>query len=405
MVLDLSTNVKLRDYRVVLSRKRTFQDYELLGDEFNIVNSINIEYDADTPLVEVSMILRSTVETDLVLNGDVISISAPVVNFEGGINRLAIFRGWVVDNNVDPDTGETRVIVRNLGHWLTRDVFFFTLNAGETATDFIRRITDNQHADIAVHSLVETTYRMQAGKVYDSTSYYDAFLDVLTITMQKEGRDYNLYIDPIGLVLEDITSFSPVPGNNLFNAQSKMWVFETSFSTPTMISPQRKRSILDPSFANIAIGYQPPDQSGSVLADISALLVGQTIIEKNENSIRRFGSFPINVDISRFPDEDEARTHLKSVIDKRSEEVETITFETYALNSLKPLDRMLLIDRQSGIGGEYFIKHLTTRISDGKYRHNIIATKRRNIPENTINAIISSSSGIIADLTPLTPIK
>lgn len=399
MVLDLSTNIKLRDYRVTLSRKRTSQSYELLGDEFSIINAINIEADADTPLVEVSFIMRSTVQTDLVLNGDVITISAPVVNFEGDINRFIIFRGWVFDNDVDPQTGEVRFIVRNLGHWLTRDVFFFTLHAGETATDFIRRIASTENADIPISNLIETTYKMQSGKVYDSTSYYDAFLDVLTITMQKENRDYNLYIDPIGLRLEDITIF---PSSPILTAPiNKMWVFETSFRTPTMINPVRKRSILDPSFANIAIGYQPPNQSNSSVTTVSALLTGKTIIISNENSVNRFGSFPINVDISRFTGEDEITTHLKNLIDKRSEEVETITFETYALNSLKPLDRVLLIDRQSGIGGEYFIKHLTTRINDGKYRHEITATKRRNIPENIINAIISSSSSTIANVEAL----
>ena len=387
MVLQISSNPLLKDYRISLN-KRTNENYLLLGDGFNIINSVNIEYDSDTPLVEASMILRGTLEKDLIVNGDMISIAAPVVDFDGNVPRLIIFRGYVFDNIQEPETGELRIIVRNLGHWLTRDTFFFTLNAGETATQFIRRIAEA--ANIPIHSIVNTTYRMEKGKVYENASYYDAFLDVLSITMQQEDRDYNLYINPVGLVVEELIS---TPG--------KMWVFETSFRTPTMMKPIRTRSISDPDFANVAIGYRPPDQSGGALANLSVLFVGDSVTEINQNSVNDFGSFPVNINVSQFNSEDEVRSHLKKVIEKRSVEKEKVTFSTFALNSLKPLDRVILIDRASDIVGEYFIKHLTTKIRDDNFSHDLTVTKRRNVPENIINQIISSDTGVLGILSGL----
>lgn len=399
MVLQISSNPLLNDYRIVLNKRvnsnssvntssNTGEVYLLLGDNSNIVNSVNIEYDSDTPLIEASMIIRGTLEHDLIVNGDMISIAAPVVDFDGNILRLMIFRGYVFDNIQEPETGELRIIVRNLGHWLTRDTFFFTLNAGETASEFIRRIVTA--ANIPIHNLVNTTYRMEKGKVYENASYYDAFLDVLSITMQQEDKDYNLYISPIGLVVEELEKFS-----------NKMWVFETSFNTPTMIKPIRTRSISDPDFANVAIGYRPLDQSGGFLSGIGELFVADSITEINQDSVNNFGSFPINVNISQFNSEDEIRLHLKKVIEKKSVEIEKVSFSTFALNSLKPLDRIMLIDRASGIVGEYFIKHLTTKIRDNNFSHDLTVTKRRNVPESIINQVISSGTGAIADLSVL----
>ncbi len=399
MVLQLSSNPLLKDYRIVLNKRvnsnssintspNTGEAYILLGEGYNIINSVNIEYDSDTPLVEASMIVRGTLEHDLIVNGDMISIAAPVVDFDGNIPRLMIFRGYVFDNIQEPETGELRIIVRNLGHWLTRDTFFFTLKAGETASEFIRRITEI--AGIPIHNLVNTTYKMEKGKVYENASYYDAFLDVLSITMQQEGKDYNLYISHIGLVVEELDKFP-----------SKMWVFETSFRTPTMMKPIRTRSISDPDFANVAIGYRPPDQSGGLLSGIGELFVGDSVTEINQDSVNQFGSFPIDINISQFNSEDEIRSHLKKVIDKKSKEVEKVSFSTFALNSLKPLDRVILIDRASGIVGEFYIKHLTTKIRDNNFKHDLTVTKRRNVPENIIDQVISNDNNVFTDLSVL----
>ncbi len=387
MVLQISSNPLLKDYRISLN-KRSNEAYLLLGDGFNIVNSVNIEYDSDTPLVEASMILRGTLEKDLIVNGDMISIAAPVVDFDGNVPRLMIFRGYVFDNIQEPETGELRIIVRNLGHWLTRDTFFFTLNTGETASQFIRRIAEA--ANIPIHSIVNTNYKMEKGKVYENASYYDAFLDVLSITMQQEDRDYNLYINPVGLVVEELVS-----------APGKMWVFETSFRTPTMMKQIRTRSISDPDFANVAIGYRPPDQSGGLLSGIGELFVGDSVTVIDQVSVNDFGSFPVAINVSQFNSEDEVRSHLKKVIEKRSVEVEKVTFSTFALNSLKPLDRVMLIDRASDIVGEYFIKHLTTKIRDNNFSHDLTVTKRRNVPQNIIDQIISSETGVLGTLSGL----
>ncbi len=396
MVLEISSNSLLRDYKVVLNKRvnsnetvnvsqQSGEVYLLLGDGHNIINSINIEYDADTPLIETSMIARGTLEKDLIVNGDMISISAPVVDFEGNITNLMVFRGYVFDNIEEPTTGEVRLIIRNLGHWLTRDTFFFTLNAGETATEFIRRIATV--ANIPIHTLAQTTYRMKKGKVYENASYYDAFLDVLSISMQQEDKDYNLYISPVGLVVEELNRF---PG--------KMWVFETSFRTPTMINPIRTRSISDPDFANVAIGYRPVAQNVLGGAGLDSLGVADSITVTDPNSVKQFGSFPISIDTSQFNTEEEVRDHLKKTISKKSQEIEKVSFSTFALNSLRPLQRVILIDRASGIVGEYFIKHLTTKIRDNDFKHDLTVTKRRNIPRNIIDQIISSNTDVLGSL-------
>ncbi len=391
MVLQISSNPLLKDYRVVLHKRvnssgqPTNDSYLLLGNDSNIVNSINIEYDADTPLIEASMITRGTLEPNLILNGDMISIFAPVVDFSGEIFRRIIFRGYIFDNIREPDTGEIRLVVRNLGHWLIRDTFFFTLNAGETAKEFIFRVATA--ANINIHTLVNTTYRIKKGKVYENASYYDAFLDVLSISMQQEGKDYNLYISPIGLVVEELNKFS-----------GKMWVFETSFRTPTLMNPIRTRSISDPDFANVAIGYRPLDQSGSILSSITELGVGDTVTVTDQISVDKFGSFPISINTSQFNTEEEVRDHLKKTIEKKSQEVEKVSFTTFALNSLKPLDRVMLIDRASGIVGEYFIKHLTTKIRDDNFKQDLTVTKRRDIPQNIVDQVISSNTSLLSSL-------
>lgn len=390
MVLQLSANSALDNYRVILTKVALNQSALLIGDGFNIVNSINIEYDIDTPLIEMSMILRQTIETNLINNGDIISIAAPVVDFEGNAPRVVIFRGYVFENIIEPESGELRIIVRNLGHWLTRDKFFFTLNAGETASHFIGRIALS--ANIPIARLDKTSYKMEKGKVYDGASYYDAFLEVMTITMNNEGNDYNLYVNPFGLVFEQV---------NVFPNSGKMWVFETAFRSPTMMNLQLNRSIMDIDFANVAVGYRSPNQGSGGLSLISSLFTGDSIVVKNQESINSFGTFQVDVNISQFNSENEARVHLQRIVDRKSKQVETVRFETFAIHSIKPLDKIMLIDRQSGVVGEYFIKHLTTRISDKKYRHEITATKRRNIPESVISQIISSENEVFKSISGL----
>jgi len=376
------------DYRIVLTKRedvvRGNGNSYLISDPStgdSIVEQFTIEEDVDTPVIEVKMSVRLTDDSYLFMEGDHVSIYVPYVNFDGSIEDA--FKGSYVILSIDRQaaSGRMNLTMRNIAHWVTKIKLAIKIEKGETANSFITRTAQQHGIPIETLPSYDNLYPLGGGgfklnaTFFPSISLYDAWITALSIAMRGDNKIYRLRFGVKGLIVEEIEMIKP---------SSKVWFFEVTNTHSNIIDASRNTSIIDQSFINVARGVMPPDQNDAPGIDAIFAMSGY-IEEVNSESVEKYGVAYQEYDVSRFAgDEKSTREYLKKIIED-GEPIDNIEFTTIALNSLLPLDRIYVTLPLLGLSGQYYVKHLSTKVLPNDSTHVINATRVQDVPFDLSN--------------------
>ena len=373
--MNLNEFGNTRETSLYLHKRSSGKVYTLMGKESNVVEKIMIDQDLETPLVESKIVIRLSPESEaLVQVGDVLSYYDTELNldYERVYRRKHVFYVMKISN--DENSFKQTITCRNLGHWIIRNSYHLKIEQDETTSQFIERTAINK--GIPIHKIEPTTYKHDA-KIFQKTSLHEAWRAAISTNILSEQILYNLSFSDVGLVFEKIVE------------TSKMWTFEVSNEFANILNPVKTVSIIDPTFTNIAISIRTED-AGSTLVE-SYIVPEQKEERRNEKSIELYGEFVTEIDVTNYGKPDEIGDRLQEIVNNGSP-VERINFRTYAINSIKPTDRVMVFYPSLESIGVYFIDAMQTSIADRNYWHDLQLIKLRDIQSDLINQLGLSTS-------------
>ena len=359
--------------------------YEIMGENSNIVKSAVINKQIENPLVEANIIIRYSSSIYRVVEvGDIISYfeNELTLDYEVAYKRKHVF--FVMDVTNNEDQYEQMLMCRNGGHWLMRNDFFLKVENDETTSQAVERMANQRN--IPIDFIDSTSYKHQA-KVFPKSSLYEVWYDLLTVNILEERLLYNMRFSDIGLVLERVS------------LNDRLWVFEASQKYANILRPKRTVSISHPDFTNIAIAMRSEEQGGlSSLASNNESSVDRKI---NSDSISLYGEFPTEIDVTNYGKQEEIGDRLQDIVDN-GYPIDSMDFRTYAINSLKPSDGIVINYPSIGGVGLYFIETMSTIINDKSYWNDLHVIKRRNLQPDLISQLSAGgeeeSSGSLSSL-------
>ena len=254
------------------------------------------------------------------------------------------------------------------------------INSLETASEFIRRTADLVSIPIDFNNFANTNHKHNA-KNWNKTSIYDVWKNLLLITMFEEEKIYHLFVTPKGITLEKIDG----------NEEKNIWVFEQTEEYTNLIEGNRTISAMDSRFANVVKAYYNEGNNSlisSIVSNAGSSSVDVTEII-NRESVDRYGQFTTYIDATNI-DDNEALVKRMQLIADKSVPTDTVEFTTYAINSIKPTDSILISSLNMQINGVYYIQDITTQIAAGSAWHSITATRYREVP-----GLISAALGLL----------
>ena len=371
---NLHNFIQSNKYTLLVHKRSNNETYEIMGkNEGNIVKRVEIREQLETPLVEARITIRYSPNINNVIEvGDIISYFDSELTFDYQIEfrRKHIFFVMEIQNN--ETTYDQSIICRNGAHWLIRNAFYFKINDDETTSQFIQRTALDKN--IPIDNIEPTVYQHQA-KVFNQSSLFEAWYEILATNILEEQLLYNIRYSDIGVVLEKIQNTQDV------------WVFEASEQFPNMLNPSRTISIIHPDFTNIITAIN--NESGGLLfGTASGAGDDINIIDKviNQDSVGLYGEFPTEVNVNSFGDEEEIRDKLQMIVDN-GVPVDSMDFRTYAINSIKPSDKIIVNYPNIGSLGLYFIESMSTIIQDKRYWHDLHVVKRKDIQGDLISQL------------------
>ena len=368
--MDLSTFNVSHKFSMTIHKRSSGEVYEIMGENFNIVKSAVITKQIENPLVEANITIKYSPSIyRLIEVGDIISYfeNELTLDYEIAYKRKHVF--FVMDVVNDEDRYEQMLMCRNGAHWLMRNTFFLKIEDGETTSQAMERMAN--HRNIPIDFIDSTSYKHQA-KVFPKSSLYEVWYDLLITSILEERSLYNMRFSDIGLVLEKV------------NINNRLWIFEASQKYANILRPKRSVSISHPDFTNIAVAIRPPQEQGSTMLNI--------LIDDNESSVERkvnsdsvslYGEFPTEIDVTNYGKQEEIGDRLQDIVDN-GYPIDSMDFRTYAINSLKPSDAVVINYPNIGGLGLYFIETMTTVINDKSYWNDLHVIKRRNLQSDLI---------------------
>lgn len=372
-------------FSISLHKRSSNEVYELMGPTSNIVKSATIQQQLENPLVEATIIIRYSPQIYKLIDiGDVIVYSENELNFNYETEYKRKHTFFIMETDYDEDMYQQIIECRNAGHFVMRNSFFLKIEDNETTSHFIERTATER--GVPIDHIEPTTYKNK-GKVFNKTSLFEAWYSVMQNNILQEDRLYHIRFSDIGLIFE------------LLPNRESMWIFEAKENFANILNPRRKLSILHPDFTNIATAIRPEEQ-GTLT---SLFGTGDSVVAKRENpdSVALYGEFPTEVDVTSYGgDEEEIGDKLQELVNN-GYPVDSVDFRTYAINSLKPTDRIIIHYPNFGSLGIYFLETMTTVIRDTKFWHDIHAIKRTNLQPDLIAQLEASGPAEAGGLAAL----
>ena len=378
--MNIKDFIARQNYTMNVYKRRTGEVYRILGDDTNIVKKFVIREDIETPLVECDITIRTSPETfNIIEAGDIITYYANELTLEENVEfkRKHVFHVLRV-NDRDQDFDKVAVC-RNGGYWLMRNAFYLKINQDETTSQFIERTC--REKGIPIDYIEPTTYKHQA-QVFPKSSLNDAWYNTMILNSFQESLLYNIRYTPLGVVFERIED------------NVKVWSFEAEGNYGNIINPSRSVSIMDPIFTNIIRVVRPDqeDQEGSTPTLAHLGTVSDDIYEEysNQQSVDLFGEFPTEINVENYGDPEELADKLQDIVNNAFP-LDSFSFTTYAINSIRPSSRILINYRNTESFGLYFINSLVTTVRDKESWHEISAIKRRDVQSGLIDELTATS--------------
>ena len=376
-----------RRFELYVHKRISGEVFQLMGDEINIIKELVIDEQLENPLVEATIKLRYSPATqNLVENGDILTYYENELTLDYAIEYKRKHVFFVMDISDDDDLSNQTIIAHNAGHWVMRNSYHLQLNAKETTSQFIRRIASENN--IVIDRIESTSYQHEA-RIFPNVSLFESWYAVLTTNILKERILHTIRFSDIGLVFEKISE------------DSKVWLFEATGKYSNILSPRRNISIIDSDFTNVAIAIRQDQQSQSEALRALGINNADVVRHPNEESVMRYGEFPTTIDVSSYGKPDEVIDRLEEIV-RNGTPVDSISFRTYAINSIKPTDRIIVYYPNTGSLGIYFIETISTSIQEKEFWHDIHAIKRQDIQRELINQLavsVSESSSILSPIS------
>jgi len=361
----------LSKFKIILQKRDGTGSYILFDpakENASIVESINYTGTIDTPVVDASLIVRD-VGSNFISNGDKVYLVGPIPTFEGTEKQQEIHVFYVLERVNNSERANVTFELRNGAHWITSSLYWLKLEFNESVSQFIKRTTRSH--DVPVSSIVRIPFQ-PSPELFQNTTLHDAWVKVLAMATIDTGISYRIRWDSVGLVVEEVL----VP--------RRAWWFEIdeASSRNNMIRTIRTQSILDSSFLNELVGVIPPGNSAVASDDAEESLdVVRTVVATNANSVRKFGLFRKQVNVSTWGDTQEINRRLKFMLEDGSEK-DTVAFETLALNNIIPMDRIYISHKQLDILGQYYVTSVKTTIDYSGFLTRISCKRRIGVSQS-----------------------
>ena len=369
-MINAKSLVNNRNISLLLYRRVSGEVYELIGKN-SVITEIMIDEQINTSVVEMQINMKYTSRLN-----EIIDIGDAIVLFKNRIDldynsiyeRDQVF--FVMEMNDSADSYQRTLICRNNGYYLEKNTYSLKLDADETTSGFIGRTAVEK--DIKV-SRLDTTSIVHDARVFLSTTLYDAWSQLMRMSMLKEGIRYDIRFTYEGLEFRRIEQ-----------EPTKMWIYEVGEHTNIM-EARRRKTILEPDFANIAVGVK---YSSSNLFGIQT--DEEEIIRRNEESIARYGEFPITIDVTNYGGDDDLEEKLQIVADEGFP-TDEVMFKTYSVGGIKPAQRIILFYPYFNLAGIYYVYSIKTIYRDKEQWDYITARKRRDIRSELISQLQTST--------------
>lgn len=375
----LNNNSELRNYRIHLNSKTTGNNFPLLEDYDSVTTKVLITETIDSPTIMLKITLRASNVIDHIAIGDEIRLFAPTLHITGRVDPPELkHRAIILTLEIDDDSNMVTIEAYNQGYMLERNDWFLMIKPEETCSEFIRRTSQDAGIPIDNENFVSTSFKHPA-KVWNKTSLYDIWKSLLITSMYNENKPYFIRVSPKGVQLLDLDDD---------NFQDT-WIFEHSGAYANLIGAKRKTSIKDPKFANRVM----PNVNEKVLeyADqLPGLPESEFAPVINQESIDKYGLFTTYININNSADFKDVVERME-LIAASAIPSDKITFRTYAINSINPPDKIVIVSRNLRTSGFYYIEDLSTELGENSFWHNITATKYRNIPDLLLRDIESKA--------------
>ena len=364
----LNNNPELTQYQLVLYSRTRNEEIPLLVERDSIVTRIQISERVNTPDVRVKVNMRASNVTDFINAGDELRLFVPVLEMNGNIHQMYKHKTKVLAIRLKDDSNEIILDSHNLGYQLNRNDFFVMIKDKETTSDFIRRTADTAKVPIDERNFINTEYQHPA-RSYNKSSLYEVWQTLIINTMYKEEKPYYLQVTPIGIQLIDLDD----------EDLSGTWIFEHNSIYANLIGAEREISIKDKKFANRV----EPKMDPKTLTYAQGIIGSSTdefLTAVNQESIDQYGLFTSYIDVSNVDKIPEMIERMRLIVAKAVPS-DRVTFRTYAINSLKPTDKIMVLSDNLRTAGFYYIEDINTSIAVNNYWHNIVCIKYRNIPD------------------------
>ena len=374
-----------RIFELYVHKRISGEVFQLMGDEINIIKEVVINEQLENPLVEAVIQLRYSPATqNLVENGDILTYydNELTLDYQIEYKRKHVF--FVMDISDDDNLSNQTIIAHNAGHWVMRNTYYLQLFAKETTSQFIQRTASENN--VVIDRIESTSYQHEA-RVFPNASLFESWYAALTTNILKERILYTIRFSDIGLVLEKI------------NEDSKMWLFEATGKYSNILNPRRNISIIDPDFTNVAIAIKQDKESESNIFEALGRNDSGNVRRVNDASVMRYGEFPTTIDVSSYGKPDEVIDRLDEII-RNGTPVDSLDFRTYAINSVKPTNRIMIYYPNVGSLGIYFIETISTTIREKEFWHDLHVIKRQDIQRELISQLavpVSQSSSDFID--------
>lgn len=368
-MVQLNNRSALNDYRVMIRSNQGGREFGLLFGDDSVITKINFTERINSPDVNVKIHCRASNVIDVINISDEVTIFTPEVYPNGNIEQVLKHRVKVLDIEIDDVSNELILDCNNLGYMLERNDFFVMVNEDETSSQFIQRTAMDAGITIDPTEFVQTKFKHKA-RIFNKTSLYHIWQSLLINTMYAEDTAYFLRVTPNGLQLFRLNDDGGDQG---------VWIFEHTGEYANLLGARRKISIKDKRFANRVIPHHD-EQVQEYPIHIAGGVGGEYEIQVNEESINQYGLFSTYIDVTHAADYEAMVERMKLIV-SRAVPADRLTFRTYAINSIKPSDKIVIVSRNLQTSGYYYVEDISTDIAEGSYWHNIVATKYRNIPD------------------------
>ena len=371
MVL-LNDNKDLLNYELIVRQRVSGESFTLLAADDSVVESISYKERISTPNVDIKIRLRNANYIEHINLGDIVDLKVPVVMPDGSVTPEKRHRAFVLNIKIDDTTGDLVIEANNRGYMLNRNDFFLMIEEGETTSDFIRRTASLAYIPLDNANFINTKFKHTL-KFWNKTSLYQAWQSTLISTMYEEQIPYHLFMRDGKIQLVEL------PQTDEFE---NIWIFEHRGVFGSLIEAHRTISLKDRKFANKVVPYlQEKTHNLADLANVSEGIEYKPVI--NQESIDNYGLFTTFLDVTNAADYDAVIRRME-LIAARAVPSDHIDFRTYAINSIKPSDPIMVVSKNLYAAGIYFVEDIDTDVSDNNAWHNISATKYRNIPDDLL---------------------